>query len=93
MKKNDERLCVLISSGPKCFALAHDKCGDRRFSGKIRTYLPDCLDDDLKRTKFAKSPQSLVKFLDKNKQVQVIAKVADVRTMTGWKSEDFSPAI
>ena len=94
MTKTDTRLCVVSSDGRNWHALSYGNRGDRNISFKIRTYLPDHLDDRITPFKSAKTLLALAQHLTgKNHHSPVIAKVVHVQELTGWKDKDFAPVI
>ena len=90
MTKTDTRLCVVSSDGRRWHALSYSDRGDRSINFKIRTYLPDHLDDRITPFKTAKTLRHLT---GKNQHSPVIAKVVHVQKLTGWKDKDFAPVI
>ncbi len=94
MTKTDTRLCVVSSDGRNWHALSYGDRGDRSINFKIRTYLPDRLDDRTTPFKTAKTLRALARHLTgKNQQSPVIAKVVHVQKLTGWKDKNFAPVI
>lgn len=94
MTKTDNRLCVVSSDGRNWHALSYGDRGDPTISFKIRTYLPGRVDDRITEFKTAKTLRALARHLvGKNQQLPVVAKVAHVKELTGWKEKDFAPAM
>lgn len=92
--KTDPRLCVVSADGRQWSALSYGDRGDRNINFKIRTYLPGALDGRLTPLKSVSTIRALARHLTgRNRNSPVIAKVAHVKQITGWREREFAPVL
>lgn len=90
-KATDDRLCVVSADNYRGLLLSISPL--TYGNGKIRTYLPDRMDDRILPFKRKTTVKALAKhFYSKQSNDPVIAKVEHVKERTGWKDREFAPA-
>lgn len=90
-KETDDRLCVVSAAnyGASLLSVSPLTYGN----GKIRTYLPDRMDDRILPFKRKTTAKALAKHIySKKSNDPVIAKVEHVKELTGWKDREFAPS-